>query len=278
MSNAYDNHNSQGYSSVRRWVEDLPREGRFTFSLADAQSTFPCMPIENIQNALFRLSAAQRICSVWRGFYAIMLPEYGFQGNIPPTEYIDQLMSYRRADYYIGLLTAASYQGASHQAPQVFQVITNPQIRSKELGNSRLDFVYKKNMPTIGIETMVVKSGYINVSSPALTALDLVRYYSRAGGIAHVTEVLSELAESIDFATLGTDVFLSEPKTVSQRLGFILQHVLDEATLADTLYERLMQAGIVLQRTKLMPGITESDFGYDKRWNVVVNYLIEVEQ
>lgn len=235
------------------------------------------MPAPNIQNALHRLSQAGKIHSIWRGLYAVVLPEYGLDGNIPPVEYIDHLMSYVKADYYVALLSAASYQGASHQSPQVFQVMSNRQMRSKDVSGSRLEFAYKKDMPKDCIEQKMVKSGYINVSVPALTALDLVNYLSRSGGISNVASVLAELAASINFSALDADLLKHEPLPTVQRLGHLLESTLGEVELAQVLYDTCIQAGLRFSRTGLATGRPGQKPSFDGKWKVVVNYDVEVD-
>jgi predicted transcriptional regulator of viral defense system len=119
------------YNQVRYWVEELPKMGKTTLSLKEAEDQFPEKPSSSVRRALARLSGTGKIHSVWRGFYAIALPEYGLDGIAPPIDYVDQLMRYLGKKYYVALLTAASYNGASHQAPQSFYVICDSILHTK---------------------------------------------------------------------------------------------------------------------------------------------------
>lgn len=235
------------------------------------------MSAQSTLNALHRLVSARKIHSVWRGFYAIVLHDYGLDGDAPPVEYIDQLMNHLRTNYYIALLSAASYQGASHQSPQVFQVMCDKQLRSKTVCNSKLEFVCKSKMPIRGIDEKVVKSGTIKVSVPALTALDLVGHPNRSGGISNVASVLAELSGAIDFNLIDGALLKSEPKSTVQRLGYLLENVLDEQALANRLFDKCRQAGIRFARTDLVLRQPAEKLGYDAKWQVVINYRVEVE-
>jgi predicted transcriptional regulator of viral defense system len=266
------------YRYVRHWVDDLPKRGRLSFSLDEVKQQFPDLNGHNVLKALHRLSVAGKAHSVWRGFYAIVLPDYGLSGDVPPVEYIDQLMAYLQTEYYIALLSAASYQGASHQSPQVFQVMCGKQMRPKSVGGSRLEFSYKGKMPRSGIEEKLVRGGAINVSSPALTALDLVGYSSRAGGINNVAAVLTELADSIDFGTLNADLLNNEPKATVQRLGHLLEVVIEEKQLADNLHDLCKQSGLKFNMTELVPGHSFERRSIDRKWKVAVNYDVEVAE
>jgi len=266
------------YSYLRYWVEDLPKKGRLTFSLDEAKAQFPDREDASIRNALHRLSVLRKVCSVSRGFYAVVLPEYGLNGNIPPVEYINQLMTYFGANYYVALLSAASYQGASHQSPQVFQVIADKQVLSKNVSGSRLEFAFKRKMPKSCVEQKTVKSGYISVSAPALTALDLVSYSSRSGGISHVASVLAELADSIDFNSLDMGLLECEPCVSVQRLGYLLESILGEVELADSLYKKTAEAGLRFTRASLVSGQPRRKSAYDGKWKIVINYDVEVDE
>lgn len=265
------------YRHIRHWVDDLPKMGRLAFSLDDVKKQFPDLKSSNVRNTLHRLISAGKIFSVWRGFYAVVLPDYGLSGDVPAVEYIDQLMTHLKADYYVALLSAASYQGASHQSPQVFQVMCSRHLRSKNVCGTRLEFAYKNKVPDSCIEQKTVRSGTIDVSAPALTAIDLVGYPSRSGGINSVASVLAELAASIDFGILDDELLRSEPMSTVQRMGYLLEAVIGEKELADALYGRCEEAGLRFNRAELVPGWQQDKTGYDGRWEIVANYDVEVE-
>ena len=62
---------------------------------------------------------------VQHDFFMIIPAEYQKLGSLPPHWVIDSLMRYLKQDYYIGLLSAASFYGATEQQPMTFQVITD---------------------------------------------------------------------------------------------------------------------------------------------------------
>jgi predicted transcriptional regulator of viral defense system len=262
------------YSQVRYWVDDLPRHGKTTFSVEEAESFFPEKPASSVRRALARLVSAGKIRSVRKGFYAITLPEYGIEGVAPPADYIDGLMSYLNKDYYIALLTAASYQGASHQAPQSFQIISNCVLHETRKGNVRIEPIYKKRIIPKYLTVVNSRTASVKVSKPELTAMDLMIYTKRAGGINHVVTVLGELAESLDFGRIDRDFFDGVPVSAVQRLGYLLDEVLEERTAADCLYEKTLQAGIGFRPAPLV--VRTDDTGgavtRNHRWNVLVNY------
>ena len=105
------------------WIESREVRGYYTFTKEDIEKQFPSAGKVYIKTALYRLAAKAKIVSPWRNFYVIMPVEYSLKGVIPPVFYMDQLMSYLGKRYYVALLNAASFYGASHQRVQTFSLM-----------------------------------------------------------------------------------------------------------------------------------------------------------
>jgi predicted transcriptional regulator of viral defense system len=265
-------------TNISQWVEDLPKLGKTTFTRQEVVAQFPDSASYNIQNTLYRLSKKKKIQSVWRDFYAVILPEYGLQGIIPPMAYIDKLMKYLGKEYYVGLLSAAALQGASHQAAMEFFVITNSEyLRDKQKNNIKINFVTKKHIPQQLVSQITVNSGYVNVSCPEMTAFDLLIYEKNISGINRVATVLSELAESLDFDKITEEFLLSISKSIIQRMGYLLD-LLEFNNLSDRLFEKAQNAGIKFKNYPLS-ALSEirnfSDFEVNTKWKIIINEQIE---
>lgn len=68
--------------------------------------------------------------------------------------------------YYVGLLTASSFYGASHQSPQTFQVITHIDKRNITIARNQILFYRKRNTSEIPIINRKTTTGYFNISTP----------------------------------------------------------------------------------------------------------------
>ena len=113
------------------WIESREVRGYYTFTKEDIEKQFPSAGKVYIKTALYRLAAKAKIVSPWRNFYVIMPVEYSLKGVIPPVFYMDQLMSYLGKRYYVALLNAASFYGASHQRVQTFSLmVEQPSMRN----------------------------------------------------------------------------------------------------------------------------------------------------
>src|SRR5690606_2926897 len=157
--------------------------GRYSFSLQEVRATFQ-QSDEAIKKAMQRLKRKKEIAQIRNEFYVIVTPEYRSKGTLPPSLFVSDLMKYLEKDYYVGLLNAAAYYRAAHQQPQSYSIITKrPSLRNIDTINLKINFHIKKDWSKEDVLQKKVDTGYINISSPELTALDLVNYFENAGGL-----------------------------------------------------------------------------------------------
>jgi predicted transcriptional regulator of viral defense system len=264
-------------NKVSDWIEELQRRGRITFSLKEAYKQFPSHNISALRNTLTRLAAKGKICSVWQGLYTIIPVEYSSVGMIPPVLYIDDLMKYLGRPYYISLLSAAVFYGAAHQRPQEFSVITSPEsLRASRKKDVKIVFKTKKEiLPELILKT---KTGYVNISCPELTAADLVQYERETGGLNRTATVLNELAEELKFNTIPESFFVHVPSPVIRRTGYLLDKELKYTRVADELYERMLELNCSKRVTPLKHGKSTAGYLTDKKWGVIINTKIEIDE
>ena len=213
------------------------------------------------------------------GFYVIIPDEYVLRGVAPQPFYLDDMMKHLGRRYYVALMSAGSYHGASHQAPMTFCVMLEPPVmHDKKTDKYVTQYFYRKNIPMEYVERRQTRTGYINISCPELTAIDLVAYQARSGSVTRAATVLAELAEKTDFGRLGTDFVKVAPVACFQRLGYILDDVLEEHEAADALYGLLKKASVRLQSAALKPGKAVDGFEVNGRWKIIVNEEIEIDE
>ena len=262
--------------SVRNWIEDLPKRGRITFSMLEAENRFPKMPKKAVRSSIYRLIEKERIYSAWRGFYVIVPDEHALKGIVPPIEYIDSLMAYTGHKYYVSLLSAAAIYGAGHHQPQVLTVVSDSNdIRS--IRNSSILFFSKTSVPESYLLEQNAGYGKVVLSSPELTAMDLICYENRIGGLNRAVEIIREL--SLDFTTLENDFWQMYRTPIIQRLGFILENVLGQNKNGTDVYLQSQAAGVRYRKTLLDPISKQTDVELqeDRKWKIVINCELEVE-
>jgi predicted transcriptional regulator of viral defense system len=269
------------YCKIGKWIEDLPKRGKSVFSKQEVEKQFPVLSHYSIRNSLNRLTKKRKIQSVWRDFYAVILPEYGIKGVVPPMEYIDQLLKFLGKDYYISLLSAAALQGASHQVPMEFFVITNSRIlRDQQKNDMKINFVTKKNIPAQYITQIMVNSGYVNISCPELTAFDLIIYEKNVGGINRVATVLSELSETLIFENISIEFLKSINLATIQRLGYLFD-LLRFEELANVLFQKSEEANIKFRKhplSVLSEKKNYADYQVNNKWKIIINEEIDIDE
>ena len=264
---------------VRNWIENLEQRGSISFSLDHLAEENPEISKVAIKSALIRLSKKGKIVSIHKGFYLIISPEYALRGIIPPIQFIDDLMKYLNRSYYVSTISAAAVYGAAHQAPQEFFVITGyPVMRPTIKRGIKINYIIKRTLQANLLKEQKTQSGHVKVSSEVLTALDLVQYQNRSGGLSRVATVINELMEEISPESFSQDLFSSSTTTAIQRLGYLLEYELDNQLLADSLYKRSMEYSSKFQRIPLRQSVSFKDSSSDNRWRVARNIEIEIDE
>lgn len=258
-----------------QYIDQLRFDGRRHFTSKEIHGE---LEVSNCaaRSGLSRLKKNKKIISPVNGLYVIVPPEHQPYGSIPAEELIPVIMEYLKADYYVGLLSAGLFFGATHQKPARFQVVTNKRIKhSLEFGAVIIELIYKDSLEGLPTQNFVVNTGYLKVATPELLAIDLFKYRKRAGGISHIATVLSELAPSIDvnkLIALGEQ--LGEVCQI-QRLGFMLEKIdviEDEEKkecIVQTLAEYLKNAH--RPYVALVPYLPITGHPKCKKWKIIEN-------
>ena len=257
---------------ARNVIADLAARGRYHFTSSELRSVLGVSEAAARQ-ALSRLAAKGEIASPARGFYVTVPPEYRRIGCLPADQFIPALMEHRSVRYYVGLLSAAQYHGAAHHRPQEFQVVLQRNRPAIVCGAVKVAFVARRDLEAVPVESVNNPRGTILVSTVEATAVDLVGYMHRAGGVDRVAGVLLELGDDIDPKRL---VEASQSASIlwAQRLGFLLEHVGagDRAALLKQ-YVREHARNF----TRLLPGADAEGARRSKDWRLLVNASIETE-
>ena len=263
--------------SIREWVHNREIDGRPSFSYADVKDAFPSFTQQHILNDLYRLRKSGAIAQPYKGYYVVIPPHYAAKGTVPPVYYIDHLMRYLCRPYYICLLSAAEMLGAAHQRPQRFSIMTvPPEVRMQR--QTSLDWNYRSSIPSGFLKERNSETGTVLISCPGLTSLDLIQYEHRIGGLSRAATVIEELSEQTVWkgAAKSGLLTLSTVATV-QRLGYILENVLMNQSQAEELHHELKLLTPKLNRFRLSTRKTAEGANLDKRWNIIVNTEIEID-
>jgi len=182
------------------------------------------VPKSHVPQRMISLRRKSEIISLTHGLWIPVPPEYMTWGAPPAMDIIDALMKHLSTDYYVGWLSAAEIHGASHHAPQVFQVAVSRSLRSKTLGRSILQFYHREHIKRASLTMVESRNGKVPVSDRESTMLDIANNIRIAGGIDNSANLIIELCEAVepDIEAI-IKIAAHYPTTAVRRLGFLLE-------------------------------------------------------
>jgi len=176
--------------------------------------------------------------------------------------------------YYIGLYSAAKFHGASHQQIQRDYIITTkPTLLDISKGAIDLRFFTIANWPEKNILIEKGDAGVFKISDPILTALDLIHYQNKLGGLNRMLSVLEELIEEITDSDLKNLLTWYPHKSTLQRFGYLLEDLHPDNNLAEMLFKYIKS--VKHYPVLLNPKSSQKPGAVHNRWKVDVNLVLE---
>ena len=259
--------------SLKEFIASQLAVGKSFFVKEDALRVLGITP-EQFKYQAYRLSQKKALKRLASDFYMIVPPEYYNWGAMPPMMFIDHLMKYLNKDYYVGLLSAASVYGATHQQPMSFQVITPTTMKNIKLKRGLVEFHAYKGCESAIKQSITVQTGYVQVSSKEQTMLDLIRFYKASGYLDNVALVIKDLAGECDPHELSKAIKSEKENPLLQRLGYILKFTgfLKLANIVDQ----------ELKKRKLRYVLLKPEFHRKigkklEAWKLIINDTLELE-
>lgn len=259
--------------SGRKIIANLAEKGCYYLTVQDFSELRGISLIAS-RAALRRLARQGELAMPCRGFYVIVPPEYRKLGCLPGEQLVPLLMDHHfKQSYYTALLSAAQLHGAAHQSPHKFQVMLRRNRRPINCGKVSVEFFAKDMFSENGTTKFNTRRGYIEVSCPEVTAIDLIGHQKQCGGMSHVATVISELSENISPENLVSHA-RSAPLAWIQRLGYVLK-ICEETELFQALKTFLKDQPTQLK--PLIPGIKTSGSNKDDDFLLTINSQIEID-
>lgn len=262
-------------TTLSAYLDHLRMDGRYWLSRKEAIFALQISD-QAFKHAAHRLSLKGSLKRVRGDFFIIVPPEHRVIGALPAAWFIDALMKHLGQQYYVGLLTAAALYGVAHQQPMTFQVITNKPTRDITVGRVFIEFSYKNTMCSHFYQFKKTMSGMMQVSTPEMTAFDLVRYMNAAGQVNHVATILCELVDQLDAEKLAELLRNGKVEmTAAQRLGYLLDRLRLPIDLLP-LENQLKQCK--KSRRLLVLSSEQPVIEYNRRWHIEVNEQVEPDE
>ena len=262
--------------TLSAFIRNHEIRGQVAFPLSEVREATG-LSAKTLATELQRQVAHGRIIIPYRGFYVVVPPQYALKGIVPPTYYIHELMKSVGKPYYVCLLSAAAFHGAAHQRAMQTQVMTvAPRIRPSGM-NKQLDWNYRQQIPLELLLSRNAEMGVVLYSNAELTAVDLVQFAGHVGGYQRAATVLSELIDAVNASKMAK-VFPYTTSATIQRLGYILEFVLEEKEKADELYQQLKAYSPRWKKVLLSNWEAENGDAQANRWHVNPNIEIEIDE
>ncbi len=266
------------YNYIDSYLKEIQSKGRYSVTLMELKTKFDVSEKALLQN-IYRLKTKNQLAQIRKEFYVIIPPQYSSRVMLPAALFINDLMEFINKDYYVSLLTAAALHGAGHQQPMEFQVITKkPSLRNIKNRKISIMFSIKEDWNNEQIMKFKTDAGYINVSTPELTAFDLVEYNKKIGGINRIIPILDELSENIKIKQFDKTA-KDQRITTIQRLGFLLDEM-GKVNLAKSLYKVLKNLSVDKSRKthkKILLSLAHKNQcgTLNRKWKIIVNTDID---
>jgi len=223
---------------------------------------------------LARLINKKEIVNLRKEFYLIIPPRYSKQGQLPIQLYIEKLFKSLNRNYYLGFYSAAKFHGASHQQSQRDYIMTEkPKLNAIDKNGSDIRFLTTAKWPNMNIIDKKSDAGIFKISSPALTAIDLIHHQTKLGGLNRMLAILEELAEEINQNDIVKLLTWYPHKSTLQRFGFLLENIETDKKLSQLIMKHLQQSRFFPVLLSPKPG--QNPGAVDNLWKVDVNIKLE---
>ena len=279
--------------TIRKWIQSLEKKGIYSFSMQELKEVFAHLKEKTILNTLGTLKKQGKLLPLWNGIYSIVrfvdignaTDNKAIREEGKPYFYIETLMQHLKREYYVALLSAVEVYLSPKEALQANEitVITSlPPLRDSFRGQGKIRYFVKKdikNLREIGVKRKTlpfsIKERTLRVASLELTAVDLLLYEKEIGGIQKAVEVIQRIKNHLSWQELPTEVILSTPVSIFQRLGYVLSFIKEEE-LAERLKERVLSTGKKFRRTLLKTDVPEKGGEpFCPIWKIVVNISLQ---
>ncbi|ROH85420.1 hypothetical protein ED236_09485 [Pseudomethylobacillus aquaticus] len=255
--------------SAKQFIEKQLGIGIVSFSM-DALTKATGLSEIAAKNQLLRLGELVVRVTPRQSYFLIVTPEHRMMGAPPVDLWLDDYFTWLGRPYYVALQSAAAMHGASPQAVQETQVITDAPIRNIRFSRVRLSFFTKSHIAKSLTQQVPNAAAPLKVSTPETTALDLVRYAGSLGGIERAAETIQPMLPLMRVGELRKTLAAENELASAQRLGFIFKHA-GADKLAKAVADWLPKTK---KNVPLALGITaERDMPVETTFNVIINAM-----
>lgn len=176
--------------------------------------------------------------------------------------------------YYIGFSTAAAHYGLTTQHRNVIFLVTPVRLRTRKVGESRVQIVNQAASKFFGFEPVDVLGYKVMISDREKTAIDCIDRPSLAGGVGEAATILATASRRFDWAKAADYLERVGSGALARRFGWLVDHI--EADVPNAVRDRLLRLAALSRKTwfgtdSARARVVQGAIGYDKTWRVFVN-------
>jgi predicted transcriptional regulator of viral defense system len=259
--------------TVADYIKQCLSVEEYSFSLNELQAKLDKSET-SIKSELSRLIEKKSIVNLRKGFYLIIPPRYSKQGQVPIQLYIEKLFEYLNRNYYLGFYSAAKFHGASHQQTQRDYLMTEkPKLNDIKKNTFDIRFFTTSKWSNKNLLDKKSDAGVFKISSPALTAVDLIHHQTKLGGLNRMLAILEELTEEINQNDIAELLTWYPHKSTLQRFGYLLEEVEADKNLSNQIKKHLKKSRFF--PVLLSPKTGQKPGAVDNFWKVAINIKLE---
>jgi len=205
------------------YVTSLLASGRYTVTREEASKTLSRKG-SAVDKIFQRLRRSGWVLPIGDSFFTIIDPSNRSNKSLPPSWFVDAWSRHKGVEYYVGGLTAAEVYGAAHQRSQSFQMVVNRPLRPFRLPMQKVTFLYRQRLDGSMWRLFKAPTGNYRVSTPEITAYDLLSLRKACPSLDHAATVYVELGEAMRAQRLAKLAVMGLETATLQRMGWLLDH------------------------------------------------------
>ena len=245
-------------------LSSLSEKGKAIFRIEDVVNELMCS-YKYAKVLANNLTKKKWVIALRRGVYLIVPLSAGVRARYTEHEFV--IASHLVSPYYIAYWSALNFYGFTEQTPFTVFVATTRRTKSREILNTRYNFVTLSKRKFFGFEPTAVSTYNVNISDREKTMADALDHPEYCGGIPEVAKSLWNAGEKVSMEKIANYAERMGNTAIVKRLGYLVESLnIDVAAEVLSKMKRMISPGMsALDLTRPRRGT------YNTRWNLLLN-------
>ncbi len=245
-------------------LSSLSEKGKTIFRIGDIATELKCS-YKYAKVLANNLAKKKWIVVLRRGLYLIVPLSAGVKSHYTEHEFV--IASHLVSPYYIAYWSALNFYGFTEQTPLTVFVATTKRAKSREVLNTKYNFVTLSKRKFFGFEPTQIGTYRINISDREKTLVDALDHSEYCGGILETAKSLWNAREKVSMKKIVKYAETAGNTAIIKRLGYLMENLnlnADSQILSE-MREMISPGMSALDPTSAKRGT------YNTRWNLLLN-------